>query len=136
MRLHDELTDERGPTPDKLISATATEILRLWQHAAPPSPEEDLIKKKLIHKILDQIEYCAAQRRGVVTVEAAEFAEELQRLSLRALSAWYEVLLVLLTDLLSAGQETPGFRVMDRPASVLRQLLKNDPAFDARQYIF
>lgn len=135
MRLHDELTDERGPAPEKL-SATPTEILRQWQQTVPLYHEEEAAKKMLIQKILDQIEYRAARRRGAVAVEASEFAEELQRLSVRALSAWYEAFLVLRLELLSLGQEVPGLRILDRPAAVLRRLLQNDPEFDARQYIF
>ncbi|MGH7495752.1 MAG: hypothetical protein ACREOO_25630 [bacterium] len=136
MRLYDELTVERTPPPEHMISATATEILRLWQQSVPQYQEEETAKKNLIHKILDQIEYHAARQRGVVTVEPAEIAEELQRLSVRALSAWYEAFLSFRTELLSVGQEVQGLRILDRPATVLRQLMQNDPDFDARQYIF
>ena len=136
MRLHEELTEERGTPPEKLISATATEILRHWQQSTPLFHEEESVKKNLVHKILDQIEYQAARRRGVVTMEPAEIAEELQRLPVRALSAWYEAFLAIRLELMLTGQEAHGFRVWDRPAAVLRQLLQNDPEFDPRQYIF
>jgi hypothetical protein len=136
MRLYEELRVERTPPAEPAISATPTEILRLWQQSAPLFHEEETVKRKLVLKILDLIEYESARQRGVVAVESAEIAEELQRLSVRALAAWYEAFLLLRSELLSMGQEMQGLRILDRPATVLRALLQNDPNFDARQYIF
>ena len=127
MRIYDELTVDRTPPPEHMISATATEILRLWQQSLPQAQEEETVKKHLIHKILDQIEFQAARQRGVVAVEPAEITEELQRLSVRVLSAWYEAFISFRSELLSVGQEVQGLRILDRPATVLRQLMQNDP---------
>ncbi len=136
MRRHDDLMEERGPAPEKLISATATEIMRHWQQSAPVFHEEESVKKNLVHKILNQIEYQAARQRGLVTMEPAEIAGELERLPVRALSAWYEALLALCIELMHAGEPAQGIRILDRPASALRKLMQCDPDFDARQYIF
>ena len=134
MRLYYDLTEERTPSPEQMISATPTEILRHWQQSVPPLDEET-VKKNIIHRILDQIEFHAARQRGAVAMEATEITEELQRLSVRALSAWYEAFLLLRSDWACADQDFHGFRVLDRPAAVLRRLLQSEPQFDARQYI-
>ncbi len=135
MRLYEDLTEERTLSPEQMISATATEILRHLQISVPPC-EEEITKKNLIQKILDQIEYRSAHERGAVSVEAAEISAELQQLSARTLAAWYEAFLLLRSEWMAAGQELQGFRVLDRPAAVLRRLLQSDPQFDTRQYIF
>ncbi len=98
--------------------------------------EDYAFKKNVIQDILNQVDYQAALNRGVVDLDTREIAAELQQLSTRALVAWYEAFLHIRSELMFAGYELNGFRVLDRPADAIRKLMEADPNFDIRQYIF
>ena len=97
--------------------------------------EHDL-KRKIINDLLGQLEYHSAEQSGVVAVRKEEIAQELERLSARALLAWYEAFLFLRSELMYGGYELEGLRIIDEPANVLRKLIKSDPEFDVQQYLF
>lgn len=97
---------------------------------------EHELKRKVINDLLGQLEYHSAEQSGVVAVRKEEIAQELERLSARALLAWYEAFLFLRSEMTYGGYELEGLRIIDEPANVLRKLIKSDPAFDIQQYLF
>ncbi|KAA0230683.1 hypothetical protein EDS67_07215 [candidate division KSB1 bacterium] len=104
--------------------------------ASKAGSEDYAFKKSVIQDILNQIDYQAALNRGVVDVDTREISTELQQLSTRSLLAWYEAFLFIRSELMFAGYELNGFRVLDRPVDAIRKLMESDPNFDIRQYIF
>ena len=104
------------------------------------SPEynngHDKFKDDIIKDILNQIDYQAANSRGIVDVSTKDMAEDLKCLSTRTLVAWYEAYLHIRGELMFAGYELNGLKVMDRPADEVNKLLEKDPDFDLQKYIF
>lgn len=93
-------------------------------------------KRKIINDLLSHLDYHSAEQNGVVEVRKEEIAQELERLSVRALIAWYEAFLFVRSEMMYAGYELNGLRIIDHPADILRKLMKSDPEFDIQQYIF
>lgn len=93
-------------------------------------------KRKVINDLLSHLDYHSAEQNGVVEVKKEEIAQELERLSVRALIAWYEAFLFVRSEMMYAGYELNGLRIIDHPADILRKLMKSDPEFDIQQYIF
>lgn len=104
--------------------------------AALPQDERDNFKEEMIKDILCQIDYRAAWRQGLVDLRYDELAEEMRRLSTRALVAWYESFLYIRSELMFSGYELNGFKILDRPYDAIRKLIETDPNFDIKQYIF
>lgn len=113
-----------------------TTSTRRRSHTGKAAGDDYSFKKNVIQDILNQIDYQAALNRGVVDVDTREISAELQQLSTRALLAWYEAFLFIRSELMFAGYELNGFRVLDRPVDAIRKLMETDPNFDIRQYIF
>jgi len=101
-----------------------------------PNDERDNFKEEVIKDILCQIDYRAAWRQGIVDLRYDELAEEMRRLSTRALVAWYESFLYIRSELMFSGYELNGFKILDRPYDAIRKLIDTDPNFDIKQYIF
>ncbi len=93
-------------------------------------------KRDLIQDILCQIDYQAALRARVVDMSCEEMEAELDKLSTRALLNWYEAFLHIRSELMFAGYELNGLKVLDRPIDSIKKLMENDPNFDLKQYIF
>ena len=98
--------------------------------------EDRDFKEELIKDILCQVDYQSALRKNAVAMNQAELAEELRRLSTRALMAWYEAFLHIRRELMFSGYDLHGFKVLNRPFDAIRDLMKTDPYFDIHQYIF
>jgi len=98
--------------------------------------EDRDFKEELIRDILCQIDYQSALRKKTVEMNQEDLAGELQRLSTRALMSWYEAFLHIRGELMFAGYELNGFKVLNQPFDAIRELMKKDPNFDIRQYIF
>ncbi|MCG3120060.1 MAG: hypothetical protein ALAOOOJD_02644 [bacterium] len=105
-------------------------------NAARPPDDSDNFKEEMIKDILCQIDYRAAWRQGLVDLRYDELAEEMRRLSTRALVAWYESFLYIRSELMFSGYELNGFKILDRPYDAIRKLIETDPNFDIKQYIF
>lgn len=103
---------------------------------SPVQDDRDNFKEEVIKDILCQIDYRAAWRQGLVDLRYDELAEEMRRLSTRALVAWYEAFLYIRSELMFSGYELNGFKILDRPYDAIRKLIETDPNFDIRQYIF
>jgi len=103
---------------------------------SPVREDRDNFKEEVIKDILCQIDYRAAWRQGIVDLRYEELAEEMRRLSTRALVAWYESFLYIRSELMFSGYELNGFKILDRPYDAIRKLIDTDPNFDIRQYIF
>jgi len=101
-----------------------------------PDDDRDNFKEEVIKDILCQIDYRAAWRQGIVDLRYDELAEEMRRLSTRALVAWYESFLYIRSELMFSGYELNGFKILDRPYDAIRKLIETDPNFDIKQYIF
>ncbi len=93
-------------------------------------------KHDLIKDILYQIDYQAALRHNVVDMPEKDMEAELEKLSTRALLNWYEAFLYIRRELMFAGYELNGLKVVDRPIDSIKKLMENDPNFDLNQYIF
>ncbi len=93
-------------------------------------------KRDLIKDILCQIDYQAALRAGAVDLPEEELAQEMDKLSTRALLNWYEAFLHIRSELMFAGYELNGLKVLDRPIDSIKKLMEKDPNFDLKQYIF
>ncbi len=104
--------------------------------AALPQDDRDNFKEEMIKDILCQIDYRAAWRQGIVDLRYDELADEMRRLSTRALVAWYEAFLYIRSELMFSGYELNGFKILDRPYDAIRKLIETDPNFDIKQYIF
>jgi hypothetical protein len=104
--------------------------------AAQTKDDHDNFKEEVIKDILCQIDYRAAWRQGIVDLRYDELAEEMRRLSTRALVAWYEAFLYIRSELMFSGYELNGFKILDRPYDAIRKLIETDPNFDIKQYIF
>lgn len=114
----------------------ATEAISDLDHEPASFVDEGVFKQEIIKDILCQIDYRAAQRNNVVDLNYEDMAEEMRRLSTRALVAWYEAFLYIRSELMFSGYELNGFKVLDRPYDAIRKLMETDPNFDIRQYIF
>jgi hypothetical protein len=111
----------------------------MWQRTVDVETaevEDRDFKEELIKDILYQVDYQAAERKQAVTLNQAELAAELRRLSTRALMAWYAAFLNIRGELMFSGYELNGFKVLNRPFDAIHQLIKDDPHFDIHQYIF
>ena len=115
---------------------SAAEAVSDLDRESAPFVDEDAFKQEIIKDILCQIDYRAAQRKNVVDLGYEHMAEEMRRLSTRALVAWYEAFLYIRSELMFSGYELNGFKVLDRPYDAIRKLMETDPNFDIRQYIF
>ncbi len=93
-------------------------------------------KRDLIQDILCQIDYQAALRARVVDMSYKDMEAELDKLSTRALLNWYEAFLYIRNELMFAGYELNGLKVLDRPIDSIKKLMEKDPNFDLNQYIF
>lgn len=99
--------------------------------------EHDLsFKNELIKDILYQLDYQASQRNGVVDMNAEEMRCELSKISTRALLNWYEAFLFIRRELMFAGYELNGLKLLDRPTDSIKKLMEDDPNFDIKQYLF
>lgn len=98
--------------------------------------EDHDFKEEVIKDILYQIDYQSALRNKAVEMTQQELAQELRKLSTRALIAWYEAFLYIRAELMFAGYELNGFKILNRPFDAIHKLIENDPDFDIRQYIF
>lgn len=111
----------------------------MWQRTVDVESadvEDSDFKEELIKDILCQVDYQTAERRNAVGMKQSELAEELRHLSTRALVAWYEAFLNIRRELMYSGYELNGFKVLNRPFDAINKLIKEDPYFDLRQYIF
>jgi len=111
----------------------------MWQRTVDveSAEVEDVdFKEELIRDILCQLDYQTAERKHAVEMNAVELAEELRRLSTRALLAWYEAFLHIRGELMFSGYELNGFKVLNQPFDAIKKLMKDDPYFDIHQYIF
>ncbi|RMD93708.1 MAG: hypothetical protein D6814_15270 [Calditrichaeota bacterium] len=98
--------------------------------------QDHSFKHDLIKDILYQIDYQAATRNKVVDMSEEEMISELSKLSTRALLNWYEAFLYIRSELMFAGYELNGLKVIDRPIDSVKKLMEKDPNFDLNQYIF
>ena len=98
--------------------------------------DDHTFKQDLIKDILCQIDYQAASRNKVVDMSEEELSAELNKLSTRALLNWYEAFLYIRSELMFAGYELNGLKVLDRPIDSVKKLMEKDPNFDLNQYIF
>jgi len=71
-----------------------------------------------------------------VDMPEKDMEAELEKLSTRALLNWYEAFLYIRRELMFAGYELNGLKVVDRPIDSIKKLMENDPNFDLNQYIF
>ena len=93
-------------------------------------------KHEVIKDILYQIDYQAALRQNVVTVNEEDMIIELEKLPTSVLLSWYFAYLFIRRELMHAGYELNGLKVLDLPHDAVRDLMDKDPDFDIRQYIF
>jgi len=93
-------------------------------------------KQEVIKDILYQIDYQTALRQKVVTVTQENMVEELHKLPTSVLLAWYFAYLHIRSELMHAGYELNGLKVLDIPNDAIRDRMQKDPDFDLRQYIF
>ncbi len=111
----------------------------MWQRTVDVEStdvEDSDFKEELIKDILCQVDYQTAERRNAVGMKQSELAAELRQLSTRALVAWYEAFLNIRRELMYSGYDLNGFKVLNRPFDAINKLIKEDPYFDIRQYIF
>ena len=119
----------------------ADRLYKSWEDGASAETgdrqqEHDAFKASVIRDILNQVDYQSALRRGVVEVSMEDMSKELESLSTRALIAWYEAFLFIRSELMFAGYELNGLKILDRPIDTIRKLMESDANFDIRQYIF
>jgi hypothetical protein len=93
-------------------------------------------KNEVIKDMFYQLDYRTALRRNVVTVSEEEMMLELKKLSTSALVSWYLSYLFIRKELMHAGYELNGFKVLDMPFDTIHELMAKDPEFDLKQYIF
>jgi len=98
--------------------------------------EDRDFKEEVIKDILYQLDYQAALRNKAVELNQEELIQELRRLSTRALLSWYQAFLHIRGELMFAGYELHGFKILNRPFDAIHQLIDSDPNFDIKQYIF
>lgn len=106
------------------------------QTTAEGCREDNEFKEEVIKDIFFQIDYQSAVRNQAVEMTQEELAQELRRLSTRALLSWYEAFLHIRAELMFAGYELNGFKILNRPFDAIHKLIEKDPYFDIRQYIF
>ena len=125
IRERNESPNQNG-RPDILIRRAGT----------PEQKRADKFKREIIEDILSQLDYQTAFKNGVVDVNQKDIAKDLELLPTRTLVAWYESFLYIRSELMLAGYELNGLKILDRPANAVRKLMESDPDFDIRQYIF
>ncbi|MBN2011013.1 hypothetical protein JW960_16820 [candidate division KSB1 bacterium] len=105
------------------------------QENVPQSDNLDF-KNEVIKDILYQVDYQTALRRQVVNVSEKEMKVGLKNLPTSVLLSWYLAYLFIRKELMYAGYELNGFKVLDEPLDTIRDFMKNDPDFDLKQYVF
>ena len=93
-------------------------------------------KHEIIKDILYQIDYQAALRQQVVSLNEDVMIDELKKLPTSVLLSWYFAYLFIRRELMCAGYELNGFKVLDVPKDTIHDLISKDPDFDLKQYIF
>lgn len=93
-------------------------------------------KREMIKDILYQIDYQTAFRQKVVTVKEEDMIKELEKLPSSILLSWYLAYLFIRRELMHAGYELHGLKVLDAPHDTIHDLMNRDPDFDIKQYIF
>ena len=98
--------------------------------------EEIDFKHEMVKDILYQIDYQTALRHNVVSVQEGDMIKELKKLPTNILISWYLAYIFIRRELMRAGYELNGLKVFDKPLDTIHDLMKTDPDFDLRQYIF
>ena len=74
--------------------------------------------------------------QSLSSVSEEEMASELKKLPPSVLLSWYLSYLFIRRELMHAGYELNGFKVLDAPLDTLHDLMEKDPEFDIKKYIF
>lgn len=98
-------------------------------------PQYDF-KHEIVKDLLYQIDYQTAYRHKVVTVSEKDMVDELSKISTGALISWYLAYLYIRRELMHAGYELNGLKVIDMPIDTIHDKMKTDPDFDINSYIF
>jgi len=93
-------------------------------------------KYELCKDILYQIDYQDALRRQVVDIPESEMIKELEKVPTRLLLAWYMAYIHFRRELLFAGYELNGFKVLALPFDAINELIQRDGHFNIHEYIF
>lgn len=93
-------------------------------------------KLEIIKDLLYQIDYQTAYRQKVVNVEERDMINALKKLPTSVLLAWYFAYLYIRRELMHAGYELHGLKVLDVPLDTIHELIEEDPTFDLKEYIF
>ena len=101
-----------------------------------PSGYEFDFRTEVIKDLLYQIDYQTAYRHDVVTIESEEMVRELKKLPTSILLSLYFAYLYIRRELMHAGYELNGLKVLDAPLDTIHDLMTKDPDFDLKKYIF
>ncbi len=101
-----------------------------------PSNDSVDFQLELIKDLLYQIDYQAALRHQVVEVSEEEMIQAMKRLPTSVLLSWYMAYLHIRQELMHAGYELNGLKVIDQPLDTIHEIMNRDPDFDLKQYIF
>ncbi|MBN2012892.1 hypothetical protein JW960_26415 [candidate division KSB1 bacterium] len=101
-------------------------------------PQTDSLdfKHEIIKDLLYQIDYQTALRHQIANVSEDEMITSLKQLPSSVLLSWYMAYLYIRKELMHAGYELNGFKVMDQPWDTIQEIMNSDPDFDLKQYIF
>jgi len=101
-----------------------------------PQNEDFDFRTEVIKDLLYQIDYQTALRHKVVTVEASEMIDELKKLPTSVLLSLYFSYIYIRRELMHAGYELNGLKVLDMPLDTIHDMMAKDPDFDLQSYIF
>ncbi|MBN1154372.1 hypothetical protein JXB12_05565 [candidate division KSB1 bacterium] len=101
-----------------------------------PVGEDFNFQTEVIKDLLYQIDYQTAHRHNVVTIETEEMIEELKKLPTSVLLSLYFAYLYIRRELMHAGYELNGLKVLDVPLDTIHDMMTKDPDFDLQKYIF
>lgn len=100
------------------------------------NPDGIDFKYEIIKDILYQLDYKTAYNREIVSVSEKTMIRELKKLPTSVLLSWYLSYLYIRKELMHAGYELHGLKVLDMPLDTIHDLMEKDPEFDIKQYIF
>ncbi len=101
-----------------------------------PAADDFNFKHEVIKDLLYQVDYQAALRQKVVTIDEAEMITALKRLPTNVILSWYFAYIFIRRELMHAGYELNGLKVLDVPLDTVHELMDKDPDFDLQKYIF
>jgi hypothetical protein len=101
-----------------------------------PLSESTDFKLEVIKDLLYQIDYQTALRHQVANVTEEEMISAMRQLPTSVLLSWYMSYLFIRKELMHAGYELNGFKVIDQPMDTIQEYMKQNPDFDLKKYIF